>query len=425
MTNKTLKIIAGFALVLSLATPALAVAPLVLTALELAATEIVLDNGIKFLMPESATPNMPKTGNATSTGVNRNLLARVGTTAALAVTGFIAYSELKQLVGNPLTSSGQAHPALSAAIHQNLNQVQPFTIGASKDSVYFLGGAYLKVVAVYPAGYTSNSVAGQVNRISTYQVQAFGPADSAGIGYCRAQMYDVVPVSAPAANWTERPDTEIAPLLNSPTLNELYPSVLADVDNVIKANPSALQVSGTLSSDVLDAQKQLAIDTQKQASAARVASLKEVRDARQAAYDANPTPENKEALDKAEAEYQEALADDAELTLNSAKDAEADSPLSPPEPPEYDTINFQPLVDMGEELGDKFPFSLLATLKNFATGLVTTPRAPAFDITFPAPFNHTWHVSLDRFDGIAQMVRVLIGMAFLGYCTMAIIRRWQ
>lgn len=215
-------------------------------------------------------------------------------------------------------------------------------------------------------------------------------------------------------------DSQLQQAIQTPSLDQLY-----DIDKFISTNPDSVQVPSTLSTDIANATKQVAADTQKQASAARVASLKEVRDARQAAYDANPTPENKEALDKAEAEYQEALADDAELTAESIKDAEADSPLTPPEPPEYDTINFQPLVDMGEELGDKFPFSLLATLKNFATGLVTTPRAPAFDITFPAPFNHTWHVSLDRFDGIAQMVRVLIGMAFLGYCTMAIIRRWQ
>lgn len=442
------KIIAAFALLVVCASPAFAVAPIVIAAAEMAAWAAagsLFDRGVEFKIPNEDLKKYTsdgKHGKATTTGVKRNLLAKIGPYAALAVTGFIAYDDLRSFIGNPSTTSGQEYPGLSEALYKGT--VPP----ADFNQIPYVGLEFVANGRKYKINYVSSLKSGS----STYAITPYtstGPqtdgtfvfvgqtGNASACPYCYTGYRTYAHDLGPFVSYENRPDSEVAPYIYSPTLSDLYPEILPSIDKAIEARPDLLQFPSTLQSDILNAQKQLATDSIAESTAKKIDSLKSVRDAAQAKYDANPTPENKAALDKAEADLAAAEKEAAEDELTAIKEkeledklaeekqAEEDMILTPPEPPELLHIDLTPLVGVGDDLSNKFPFTLLDTLRNFANGLVSEPAAPVFTISFPAPFNYDWTFDCSRFDGIAQMVRVLIGMAFLAYCTMFLIRRWH
>lgn len=419
---------------LSLVTPAVAVAPLALTAAEMLLTPIIF-GGASWLLPKSATVNVPKTGTATPTGIQRNMLAKLGPAAALAVVGYMEYQDLFGVV--PADPSNNPYPALHGALYKST--AQPFNgNNLSVGSVVIYDGTARQITSVLYLDAYSNATclpSGASNSGTTlYYASVSGETSGStcpgGLVGKKAYIDAYTFKNVPMPPFTPAPGNEIASKLG---LSELYPTVLPDIDKLIAARPDLVQLPSTLANDILSAKKQLASDAISSANATKVQSLADIVASKQAAYDANPTQENLDALNKAKADLAESEAVVATRELEKAEEEEKtledkfedDSVLTPPRPPEMAEINYQPLVDMGQDLGNKFPFSLLATLKNFALGLVAEPKTPVFEITFPAPFDYTWTFDLSRFDGIAQFVRVLIGMAFLAYCTMSLIRRWQ
>jgi len=437
MKSRLIKIVSSLLLVACLATPAYAILPLVLTAAEMAAQAVTVA-AITYLIPAFSTSNVPKTGYADNYGVKRNMLARVATGFGLAVTASIAYSELKSLVGAPGTPSGNAYPALSSSMY-NPDSTE-LHVDMPVGQVFPFDGKYYKITGAqcyafsgcsqYQKGYWNGTGVTTTNFGTLVIIE--GP--SANMGYCpgyayswgsaRRSFYSIVETFPPNSL---KPDAEIQAAINSPTLNELYPQILPDIDALFKNNPSSFQVPGDLSTQISDAQKQITSDAQTDltdANDSRVLSLQEVVDSKQAAFDSNPTQENLDALNQAKADLAEAESEKAEDLLTEAqKEAEVfTAPATDtPAPHQFD---FNPLVSIGSSFADKFPFSLVSTCSSIASGLVSSPTAPSFTINFPSPFNYAWVVSLSSFDNIAVMIRFLVGAAFLVAVSMTILRRW-
>lgn len=377
--------------------------PFLLDAAELSAPQVAR-SGVNLLIPASATSHIPSTGSASSAGIARNMIARVGgfkgiaTVGLLAVAGYAAWVEAHP--SDYPISYGLLHPGLPSANKYAVGAVISTPYGNKKiiSSSYTTG-----LISVTTQNYYGATSANIYERITF----AYG-------NYWQGKIWTIsyAPTTDPV------PSDRVSDQVFTQSLDQLYPTVSPEVDKYIQANPSAVQVPSTLPAEVA---RQAAIDAQRQSLLDRIAALQQIKDAAQARYNADPTEENRLALHRAIADLE-----DAESNLEDLdKEVTDNDSAAPPPTPEYDELNFQPLQDLGEELGDKFPFTLLATLKNFAMGLVATPQAPTFNIEFPAPFNYTWHVSLERFDNIARMVRVLIGMAFLAYVTMALLRRFH
>lgn len=390
-----------------------------LTAAEISAPSIVR-SGVNLLIPSTATANLPSTGTASATSVARKMIARVGgfkgiaTVGIVAIAGYAAYVE----------SHSADFPITYKLLHPESTSPQ-YVVGSVISTAY--GNMrctttqtwnYASPILIYKIDSPSVHLSVNGGYITTYTLAS----DQRG----------ATPTSFMASAGTNSyfapstlPVTPVEPPIQTPSLSELLPTelprVLPEVDKYIQANPDAVATPPELPAQVKDAERKMALDTQKEELASRVANKTDIRNAAQSRYDANPTDENRIALQEAEAALHEANSDLEEIKKQLADDDSA----APPPTPEYEEINFQPLQNLGDDLGDKFPFTLLATLKNFALGLVATPQAPSFNIQFPAPFNYTWHVSLERFDPIARMVRVLIGMAFLAYVTMALLRRFH
>jgi hypothetical protein len=423
MTPRLLKIIASVVLVLSLSAPAFAIVPLLLSAAEVAAPYVVMA-GISLLMPTSSTTNVPRLGSADNYGIKRNMLAKVGGAFGIAVMGAIAYNELRSLVSPGSTS----HPALANALYKDVNEVTPFSYNSVSPvgSIKSLNGRYLKVTDVSFPGYTSNDNVGVRDFVDSYRtVDVVGPPDSHGVGYANLTRYQVSIVSAPTPEYVARPDDQVAPYLYNQSLSDLYPQAVADVDNLIQADPSIIQLPPSLSKDVSDANKQVSNNAISTADQKKTESLKAIRDAALAKYNADPSDENKAALDKAEADLAAAESDQAQHNLQQQKDADEDSvEFTDPDLPSLKKIDLSPLLQIGAALNDKFPFSLLQTLSSIAFSLVATPVAPSFTISFPPPFNYDWVVSLSAWDTWAATFRFLIGAAFLVSVSMAIMKRW-
>ena len=394
----------------------------VLDAAEAASPTFLRGGGAQqYLVPKSATSHLPTMGTASSSGISRNMIARVGGFKGIATVGIVAVAGYAAWVdAHPSDfpiSYKLLHPTLTPPITAAAHDT-PLTVG----SYYSFNGNTYKVTAeFYSQGphrdWTNGvGVVQEPTQIYIYFQRYYSYSDS-NYYYVYCRYYSVVKETPPSTVTNATPE-QVAIGLG---LNELYPESLPEIDKYIQANPSAVSVPSTLATDVAKAVASDASARQAAADAERVATLQQIKDAAQTRYNANPTPENLDELNKAIADLDGAISDQA---ANEKQLADNDS-AAPPPVPEYDELNFQPLQDMGEELGDKFPFTLLSTLKNFALGLVSTPQAPTFTIDFPSPFNYSWHVSLERFDGIARMVRVLIGMAFLAYVTMALLRRFH
>lgn len=378
-------------------------------------------------------------GRADNYGIYRNGLAKVGTGAAIAVTGYLAYQELFGVV--PSNPSNNPYPALHSALYKS--SAIPFDGSNRKvgDVVIYDGLARKITSVIYldahsastclPSGASNSGIT--LYHVSVYDINTDSTCSDGSKGRkAYIDAYQFQNVAMP--DFTPAPANETASKLG---LSELYPQYINDIDKLIAAHPHLLNLPSTLNQDIQDAKKQVLADAAAASTAKTLESLRAIRDAAKAKYDADPSQSNKDALDKAEADLAkvEKEAAEDELTaikekeeedkLSEEKQVEEETVLTPPEPPELLKIDLTPLIGVGDDLSSKFPFTLLATLRNFASGLVASPVAPVFTISFPAPFNYDWTFDCSRFDGIAQMVRVLIGMAFLAYCTMFLIRRWR
>jgi predicted nucleic acid-binding Zn-ribbon protein len=430
MTPRLLKIIASVVLVLCLTSPAFAIVPLLLSAAEAAAPYVIM-SGISMLLPTSATSNLPHTGTADSYGVKRNMLGRVGGLMAIAVAGTIAYDELRSLVGDPSTPSGKQYPSLSGALYNSLNSPPiDFTQKPYVDLTFiYTDNHKYKVVYVYTlnAGssshaispYTSTGLQSDGYFVFCYHAPDYSQYSYEGYKVLVNDMGYVPPQYTPAT------DDVLPSHLNDPATGDISPQILPDLDKVISNNPDAVQLPPDTSKDISDAKKQVATDTVKTSDSKKVASLQSIRDAALANYNANPSAENKAALDKAEADLAEAESEQAQHDLQQQEDDDADSvDYTHPTIPALKKIDLSPLLQIGSVLNDKFPFSLLQTVSSMASSLIATPSAPQFTISFPAPFNYDWVVSLSAWDDWAYSLRFLIGAAFLVSVSMAILRRW-
>ncbi|MCE1226212.1 MAG: hypothetical protein LWW87_06960 [Geobacteraceae bacterium] len=384
--------------------------PFALTAAELAAPQIVR-SGVNLLIPASATVNVPSMGTASTAGIARNMIARVGGFKGIATIGIVAiagYAAWVDAHSNEFPISYKLlHPDAPPTV-TNSSSVLPKTgtIQFVHNGKNWGNGTYAHY---YSGGCTNVCLPGDAAPIIT----------DSGWKITVVQNYDYgqkdVWTAYPVASFPPSPAVSGETFAQS--LDQSFPTVVPEIDKYIQASPESVQVPSGLPIEIYKLLFSEGLASEKLANEKRVEASNDVVESLQLKYNQEPTTENKVALDKAVADYNKAVADSSALDKQVADN---DSAAPPPTPP-YDEINFQPIQDMGDALSDKFPFSLLNTLKNFAQGLVASPVAPHFTIEFPAPFNFQWNVSLERFDDIARM----IGMAFLAYVTMALLRRFQ
>lgn len=379
----------SLALFLYSATAHAAVSSFNLTAAELAAPQIVR-SGVNLLIPSAATANLPSTGTASSAGIARNMIARVGGFKGIATVGIVAVAGYAAWVD----AHQSDFPISYKLLHPDAPIVPPST-STTVGQVIYLNGSWVQVTSVNGPYSALRCVSDGNSGNSIYMSPIVKP------GYCggapvNTQYMNIYYTPTTAPSGVQATESEFAQ-----SLSQLYPTALPEIDKYIQANTGAVQVPSSLPQDVADATDLLDPDSNIDTDGDGIPDSIDTDD------DNDGIPDSEDTDDDG--------------------DGVADADDVPPDPPqgEYTELNLQPLQDLGDELADKFPFTLLATLKNFASGLVATPQAPSFDIEFPSPFNVTWHVSLERFDNIARMVRVLIGMAFLSYVTMALLRRFH
>jgi hypothetical protein len=430
MTPRLLKIIASVVLVLSLSAPAFAIAPLILTAAEMLWPTVVL-SGCSMLIPKSHTANVPSFGRAASSGLNRNLLAKVGPYAAIAVAGYLAYDELRNKYDpNTYTSFHdllyKKNPALSPLPDPN-NPTNLIGKEVAWMESGHLGTAVILTVSspYYPGptwgGGLTPYIGPGLYIFGSSTVYAYSSKDKSS-AYC----YIVTVRAVTSSNqYILRTDAEVAQELTDPATGDLSSKYLNDIDNMIVNNPSSVQLPSSFSKDLSDAKKQVATDSITSSDQKKVASLQSIRDAALAQYNANPSAENKAALDKAEADLAAAESEQAQHNLQQQQDEDDETvEYTHPDLPALKKIDLSPLLQIGSVLNGKFPFTLLQTVSSMASSLVASPAAPSFTISFPSPFNYEWVVTLSAWDSWAATLRFLIGAAFLVSVSMAILRRW-
>jgi hypothetical protein len=86
---------------------------------------------------------------------------------------------------------------------------------------------------------------------------------------------------------------------------------------------------------------------------------------------------------------------------------EEDSAAPVPASEERKTLDFSKLDALKGALASTYPFNVPASIASYYTSLVADPTAPVFDL--PLPLGGNIHVDLAIFNGIAVLVRFLVG----------------
>lgn len=352
--------------------------------------------GNSLLIPRIATSHLPSFGTATPTSIGRKMIARVGSGAGIATIGLVAIGGYAAWVD----SHPSDFPISYKLLHPYAPLYPPSSDNLYPNQVYSISGVTMTVKnGVYMGSYCRNP-----KPDTTYSNGYVHHWFSGGSGSCAPpeqsyKYYRFEAVTSSVPSNIRVTDSEFGS-----ALGELYPSSVAEVDKYILANPDSVSLPADLQHQIDEAKY----------------TLPSIHDTDS---DGVPDPDDDD-IDGDGIPNAEDSDIDGDGVPNSEDVGDSDGP-APPEPPEYDTVNYQPLIDMADDLSDKFPFTLFATLTNFGRSLVASPSAPRFRFTFPAPFNVEFDVDLSRFDGIASMVRTLIAMTILAYVTMTLIRRFR
>jgi hypothetical protein len=379
---------------------------LALTAAEIGAP-FVMRNGVKWLIPASATANIPSRGYASGGSIYRNSIGGYSgkfMTAALSVSA-VALMEY-------LSANKGKYPSLDAAMTESAEKIPAYsqTTGWNTqvgDIVKGKDGKYYKIKSLmsqgndscYPSsGFGTSIVYGRIEIVVGNGKASGCPAGSSNAAvqtwtYELAPDGPVKPATAPEFAENLSPDP-LSDALSEPAVN--------DLDKLINAAPD-------LFSSPDEAVKQNAREAQAAPAPAPVPAPAPMP---------SPTPTNPNAP-PAEQETQPdnpaTPEDETEELVN----------FNAPAVPAYKEINLEPLKRIGEALSGKFPFSLVATVKQIASSFVSTPVAPTFSINFPAPFNYNWQFSLSQWDSWAATLRYILAATFLVLISMSIVKKWS
>jgi len=409
--KKLFKTFVVLVLILSFSAPAFAIAPLVLTAVEMLWPTVVL-SGFGMLLPKSKTAHVPSFGRAAPSGFSRNLLGKVGPYAAIAVAGYLAYDELRDKYDpNKYPSFHdllyKKNPALSPIPDPN----DPTNL-IGKEVAWMESGMYgtARILSVsspfYPgpswgSGLTPFSGAG-LYYFGASLVYAFAPKDESK-AFC--YMVTVAAVTS-SEQYIPRTDAEIAQELTDPSTGDLSSEYLNDIDKMIADNPGSVQLPSDLAQQISDAEDQLDPSSQTDTDGDGIP------DSEDPDIDGDGIPNSEDPDADGDGIPDADVPPDDEIEITS------------PELPSLHSIDLSPLLNIGNAITEKFPFSLLSTVSSMATSLLSSPVAPVFTIHFPSPFDYDWVVSLERWDSWASLFRFLIGSSFLVAISMSILRRW-
>ena len=98
------------------------------------------------------------------------------------------------------------------------------------------------------------------------------------------------------------------------------------------------------------------------------------------------------------------------------------------QPVEPGKIDWQPMYTLKDRLAERFPISLLTTVKTAIEDFQQTPHVPVWTFTFPLPNavggGRTVRIDFAPFEGFADLCRELLGFFLLLSGTLLIAKRW-
>lgn len=373
--------------------------PIVLTKAE-QTSPMWVRSGFSLLVPTSPTTNLPSLGNASSTSITRNMIAKVGSFGGIVTAGTIAVSSYIAWV--------DAHPADFPLSYRLLHPELPinqYPVGSVMLDKY---GVRVKITG---SSYILSQTCGVVDNslYPSYSSGVLRVGWSGGSFTCSTGSpssligYPAVPTTDPLTGLT----TTVSSDNFSQSLNNVYPSAVPEIDKFLNQNPNAVSLPSDLSSQISNAKETLD-------SANRDTDGDGITDANDDDIDGDGLP-NAEDSDA----NGDGTPDDQE-----PKEEEESIEIDNPEVPDIKSIDLSPLKNIGTVLVGKFPFSLLSTVKELTSSFVSSPKTPQFTIHFPQPFDFDWNISLSRWDSWAALFRFIVGAAFLVLVSMNILRRW-
>jgi hypothetical protein len=429
-----MKILASFIIALMLLTsvasavvikPAFGWVGLALTGAELAAPYI-MNSGIKYFVPTTATTNVPQFGTADSATVKRNAIGSyAGIAKAVAIT--VGVSALMDYALNHAETATNLHSATVKSDTLPADSVgavpTPFVVG-QKYSV----GSYTLLVTGGELSAGSVSASTSICQGCSMSYYNLGDRlyryvlhpDQVNYPGQKLAYYSIVQQTSSPVFTPATPAEMAQALVNAEGyIKDIYQ---AELDAAIQSNPNIFTFpnadvmansAGVLNEKVV-ADATASVETAKSNLANAITN-----------YNAAPSPETQQALQEATDALQareKALADAANTAREAEDKVEEDKPENYPNSTgsPLKTVNFGRWMTFLGSLEDVWIFGAMADTKNVLLDLIREPVAPSF--TFTSAAQQTT-VSLAVFDGIAAVVRWFMGaIASVGVVLM--VARW-
>lgn len=386
-----------------------------LTPFEASSSTLVINNRT-FLLPRTATSNVPSVGTASNYFFRRGALARIGTTAGLATALMLGYEFMRDYVSRHPSE----YPTLFKLMYPNAGiPYEPSQFPNSLEAMQAMEGSYIHVGNSYyklgsyirGGNYSrSYSYGGDQTTISTeLGLPAINLLNDLGFSdgsYRSIQALYYIDTTSPTLPINDpAPDSSLDSALNSPSLDQLY-----ELDNLMRNNPDAVQLPPNFERDYQTASDDYT--TSQDPSFESDIDGDGIPDSEDPDADGDGIPNSEDPDSDGDGVPDADVPPDDEIEITN------------PELPSLHSVDLSPLLNIGNAIIGKFPFSLLSTVSSMATSLLSSPVAPVFTIHFPSPFDYDWVVSLERWDSWASLFRFLIGSAFLVSISLAILRRW-
>ncbi|MBT1071624.1 hypothetical protein [Pelotalea chapellei] len=403
------KIICSLVIIALSVSPALAIAPLILTAAEVAAP-FVVQAGVKYLLPTSATSNVPSYGSADNYGLKRNSIGTVMASVGAAAVLTIGFEALRTYVD----SNKSSHPLLDSALNANKNYFAPSDIPGLGSGSQTLplntvlkasGNNYYKIVgagSVSPrnACYTPSIDAisyssGQIN------VLTFGGSGDCSMyaGTLRANAmtsYPVVSVTAPVP---------------SPSTQEQFNALVAPFGSISPAYQpeidSAFRLGVPFSSSLPSSE--LAKVDQNYARQEQITHLNNAVQNATNIYNNYPSDSTLQSLNDIKAQLAAAQAQQASESADQSKDEKASEVLNVPTAEAPVAFNLNKLNDLKGAMSGAYPFNYISRISSYFDALATSNHAaPVFDFHIYKDINA--HVDLSFFDPVMDVVRWVLSL---------------
>lgn len=394
-------------------------------------TTMYTRGGSSFIVPYTKRlPNVATLASVRSVGgamgIARTVLPVLSRGLGYVGLAMTTYELIRQVVGDPSTTSGKAYPELSKALYDSggypslvfdSTTVPETMSGWTAQGVltdtgqrYLLGnmiseGSYQRATGPYVDRITTSTYNG---RTIVFMTKSLGYSNGA---YRSVQsLYDIAGTFPDKPTYTPATDGHATAALSDST-GELKPGPAIDSGNLLKDHPEIFTHPSP--SEISKAQEIADEKFPPSSLTTKDTDGDGITDDKDPDIDGDGIP-NSEDTDKDGDGINDADVPPDEETVD----------ISTPELPPLHSIDLSPLSGIGATVMSKFPFSLFATAAAMATSLVAEPVTPSYTIHFPAPFNVDWVISLSAWDDWASWFRIIIGAAFFVLSVVTIGRRF-